>query len=229
MKRCTSLLLFAALALGVATPPAFAASTTNKMGGQCKVLNQKVKIGSVSALCSKAGKKLVWIKSPTAKQTSAGKPSSSSGEPSTSPSATATPAAKASSAPAVASQSAYSISVSAGSWFFNFAYSIDGVKTSLKSDPAKSKVLLLPVGKPVQLNLTNSADTAHGFWIPSLLIDKEILPGNKATVEFTPDKIGTYSASCNIQCGRDHFKMIFSVEVVSEADYLKYLTTLKSQ
>ena len=128
----------------------------------------------------------------------------------------------------IAAQSAYSISVSAGSWFFNFSYSIDGVKGALKSDPAKSNVLLLPVGKLVQLTLSNSADTSHGFWIPGLLIDKEILPGNKANVDFTPDKIGLYSASCNIQCGRDHFKMVFKVEVVSEADYLKYLASLKS-
>jgi heme/copper-type cytochrome/quinol oxidase subunit 2 len=224
MKRSTSLLLLSALVVSLTNAPATAAA--NKIGGPCKVLNQKVSIGKISATCSKAGKALVWKKTPVAKPTSAAKSSPSASAPSTSPSATVS--SKASSTPSIASQSAYSISVTTGSWFFNFAYSIDGFKGELKSDPAKAKTLYLPVGKLVQLTLTNSSDAAHGFWIPGLLIDKEVLPGNKASLEFTPDKIGIYSASCNIQCGRDHFKMVFRAEVVSEADYLKYLSSLKS-
>jgi heme/copper-type cytochrome/quinol oxidase subunit 2 len=223
MKRSTSLLLLAALVLSLTNTPAIAAA--KKIGGPCSVLNQKVTIGKISATCSKAGPKLVWKKSPATKPTSAGKPSASANAASSAPSAT--PSSKTSSAPSIAAQSAYSISVAAGSWFFNFAYSIDGVKGELKSDPEKSKTLYFPVGKLVQLTLSNSSDVPHGFWIPGLLIDKEILPGNKANVEFTPDKIGTYSASCNIQCGRNHFAMVFRAEVVSEADYLKYLASLR--
>lgn len=219
MKRVSSLVALATLIFAVATPPSFGA--TNRVGGTCKTLNQTVKIGAVSATCAKIGSKLIWkrIVTPPKAASKSASPSAASQSPST--------PVKPSSSPAIATQSAYEITVNSGSWFFNFSYSLDGVKGGLKSEAAKAKVLFLPAGKLVQLTLTNSSDVAHGFWIPELLIDKEILPGNKAKVEFTPDKLGRYSSSCNISCGRGHATMTFSVEVVSEADYLKYLSGLK--
>ena len=204
------LALAIALVVGASSASFAAPKIINKLGGTCQKVNLKVKIGSTDAVCTKVGKKLSWQKS----SVSASLPESKVGKPSvefTLPTA----------------QSAYAIQVKTGSWFFNFTYSLDGIKGVLKSDPAKSKVLFLPVGKLVQIELNNASKEAHGFWIPGLLVDKEILPGNKANLEFTPDKIGTYPGSCNIQCGRGHASMTFGVEVVSEADYLKYLSGLK--
>ena len=224
MKRFTSLGLLIALLTSVATPQSFAA--TDRVGGPCKSINQKIKMGAVSTTCTKVGAKLIWKKSLVV---TANTPNAAPKKKAATPNASATsPSPKTKLAPVVATQSAYAINVNTGSWFFNFSYLLDGVKGALKSDPAKSKILFLPVGKLVQLTLTNSSDVSHGFWIPGLLIDKETLPGNKANVEFTPDKVGTYPSSCNISCGRGHATMTFTVEVVSEAEYLKYLAGLKS-
>ncbi|MBC7463965.1 MAG: cytochrome c oxidase subunit II [Actinobacteria bacterium] len=224
MKRFISLGLFATFLISVATPQSFAA--TDRVGGPCKTINQKIKIETFSATCTKVGSKLIWKKSLGTKASS---PSAAPKKKAATPNPSATsPSPKTKLAPVASTQSAYAINVSTGSWFFNFSYLLDGVKGALKSDPAKSKILFLPVGKLVQLTLTNSSDVTHGFWIPGLLIDKETLPGNKANVEFTPDKVGTYPSSCNISCGRGHATMTFTVEVVSEADYLKYLAGLKS-
>lgn len=224
MKRSLSFALLAAFIFSTVTPQSFAA--TNRVDGPCKVVKQKVKIGSVSVTCTKVGSKLLWKKTVTKAATPAPKVSSPSVKPS-SPSAAANPN-PASNVAGPTPQSAYAININTGSWFFNFTYLLDGVKGSLKSASEKSNVLLLPVGKLVQLTLTNSSDVGHGIWVPGLLIDKEVLPGNKANVEFTPDKTGTYNASCNISCGRGHGSMTFKVEVVSEAEYLKYLSGLKA-
>lgn len=219
MKRSSSLLALTALLVTVLSPQAVAAST--RLTGPCKILNQSLKIGADSATCSKFGSKLVWKKAP---QIQAASQSPSPSPVSQSPS----PTSKSVLSPSLPAQSAYAITINAGSWFFDFSYSIDGVKGALKSDITKSKILFLPAGKLVQLILTNSADVPHGFSIPGLLVDKEILPGNKANVEFTPDKLGTYPSSCNISCGRGHATMTFSVKVISESDYLKYLRGLRS-
>ena len=211
MKRSiTSLVLVACLITGT-TSTAFGA--TNKVGGSCKKAGVKVKIGNNSAICLKVGKKLIWQKG------------------SSTPSQLPVPKSRVKTSAAnnsLVSQSAYAVQVGVGSWFFNFSYSIDGVKGVLKSDPTKSKILYLPVGKLVEIGLSNAAKESHGFSVPGLLIDKEILPGNKASVEFTPDKIGIYPGSCNIQCGRGHASMTFSIQVVSESDYLNYLSGLKN-
>ena len=204
------LTLAIALVAGASSASFAAPKISNKLGGTCQKVNLKAKIGSADVVCTKVGKKLSWQKS------------SVSASPSTS---------KAGKAPVTfalpTAQSAYTVQVKTGSWFFDFTYSLDGIKGVLKSDPTKSKVLFLPVGKLVQIELNNVSKEAHGFWIPGLLVDKEILPGNKANLEFTPDKIGAYPGSCNIQCGRGHPSMTFGVEVVSESDYLKYLSGLK--
>lgn len=220
MKRSISFALLAAFIFSTTASPSFAA--TNRLNGPCKVVKQKAKIGSVAVTCTKVGSKLLWKKTVTKTSAPSVKPSAASAK--SNPSAAASLAA----VTTPTAQSAYAITINTGSWFFNFTYQLDGVKGALKSAPAKSNVLLLPVGKLAQITLTNSSDVAHGIWIPGLLIDKEVLPGNKASVEFTPDKIGTYNASCNISCGRGHSTMGFKVEVVAEAEYLKYLSGLKA-
>ena len=202
------------------TSTSHSVAATNRVGGPCKTVNEKAKIGPTAATCTKVGPKLLWKKSQVPAKLVSPSPSLAA----TSKSPGATP--KLSSG--LATQSAYAITVKSGSWFFNFSYSVDGIKKALKSDVTNSKILFLPAGKLVQLTLTNSSDVPHGFWIPGLLVDKEILPGNKANVEFTPDKLGTYPSSCNISCGRDHATMTFKVEVVSESDFLRYLESLKS-
>ncbi|MEK7158711.1 MAG: cupredoxin domain-containing protein [Patescibacteria group bacterium] len=61
-------------------------------------------------------------------------------------------------------------------------------------------------GTPVKLLIT-SQDVTHGFSLPEFNVSASLAPGKTTTVEFTPDKIGTFPFSCNIICGSGHTTM----------------------
>lgn len=71
-------------------------------------------------------------------------------------------------------------------------------------------------GTPVRLKMT-SRDVAHGIGIPAFGVSKRI-PGNgeTVTVEFTPDKTGTYNFICNVYCGSGHSAMTGRLIVEAE-------------
>jgi cytochrome c oxidase subunit 2 len=87
--------------------------------------------------------------------------------------------------------------------------------------------LVVPVGERVRYTI-ESNDVVHGFWIPAFMIQMQNLPGVTNSLEFTANKIGTYPGRCNILCGRNHAQMLFTVKVVSVADYKAYIETLKA-
>ena len=60
------------------------------------------------------------------------------------------------------------------------------------------------------------------------MIQMQNLPGVTNHLEFTANKVGTYPGRCNILCGRNHAQMIFTVKVVTAAEYKAYLETLKA-
>ncbi len=85
MKRSLGLLLALTLMVGAA-PIGGANAATPKVGSKCTKVNQKIKVSNQSYLCSKSGKKLVWIK---VKPTKFESKKSASPNPSQSPSPTA--------------------------------------------------------------------------------------------------------------------------------------------
>jgi cytochrome c oxidase subunit 2 len=60
------------------------------------------------------------------------------------------------------------------------------------------------------------------------MIQIQNIPGLTNSIEFTANKIGEYPGRCNILCGRYHAQMIYTIKVVSKADYQQYLQTLKA-
>jgi cytochrome c oxidase subunit 2 len=61
-------------------------------------------------------------------------------------------------------------------------------------------------GKPVKLVIT-ALDRKHGFKIEAFGIDRELPKGEAVTIEFTPDKAGTFPFKCSKFCGFGHGKM----------------------
>ena len=55
--------------------------------------------------------------------------------------------------------------------------------------------------------VVKSADVTHGFAIDEFKIAKEVSPGNPATIQFTPDKTGTFYYYCVVRCGKKHLQM----------------------
>lgn len=87
--------------------------------------------------------------------------------------------------------------------------------------------LYLPVDKPVRFNLA-SADVIHSFWVPAFYYKLDVIPGRANSFDVTPNKLGTFSGKCAELCGTYHSAMLFTVHVVTEADYIAYLNTLKA-
>lgn len=192
-------------------PLSVAASSTP--GSKCTKIGALAKSGTTSLKCVKSGGKLIWQKVVVAR-----------------PKPRSTPASKTSPSPITsksATETAYAIHVNSNQWSWEFSYSKTDTKANLSAAPSDWPVLYIPEGKLVRFTLT-SADVPHGFSIPALMIDVKISPDAASHLEFTADKIGTYPGRCNISCGREHSAMIFTVKVVTPAEYLTYLSTLKT-
>ena len=87
--------------------------------------------------------------------------------------------------------------------------------------------LVIPAGEPVNLTIT-SRDVIHSFWIVDFLYKKDMIPGKSNYIYFTPTELGTYQGKCAELCGEYHSLMLFTVKVVSEADYEAYIADQKA-
>ena len=85
--------------------------------------------------------------------------------------------------------------------------------------------LYLPVDRTVQFNL-HSPDVIHDFGVPSFLVKMDVIPGRVNKLQVTPTVEGTYAGKCYELCGVSHSRMLFNVEVVSQAEYDAYLAEL---
>ncbi len=97
-----------------------------------------------------------------------------------------------------------------------------------KNDPdAKDDVVVannfgVPVNKPVVVHIS-SLDVIHSFAIRSMRICQDATPGLSVPAWFTPVKEGKYKVSCAQLCGNSHYTMQGTLEVVSQAEYDKWL------
>ena len=83
--------------------------------------------------------------------------------------------------------------------------------TAKKFDFTPSEITVKK-GVPVAVELTSS-DRVHGFSLPDFKLTARIEPGKVTRVEFTPDKTGEFTFSCNIFCGSGHEDMAGSLIV----------------
>jgi cytochrome c oxidase subunit 2 len=113
-------------------------------------------------------------------------------------------------------------------WTFNYreAQNAD-VKTDVWETGTIQKTadLYLPVGETVRFQ-ESSPDVNHSFWIPAFYMKLDVIPGRLNSFDVTPNKIGTFNGKCAELCGTYHSRMLFTVHVVSVADYNAHLKTL---
>jgi cytochrome c oxidase subunit 2 len=89
-------------------------------------------------------------------------------------------------------------------------------------DIVASGTLAVPVGKPIEL-LIRSQDVIHNLFVRELRLQQDAVPGLVVPVHFTADRIGKYDIVCTQLCGLGHQKMHAVLDVMSEADYEKFL------
>ncbi|HIM58456.1 MAG TPA: cytochrome c oxidase subunit II [Gammaproteobacteria bacterium] len=83
--------------------------------------------------------------------------------------------------------------------------------------------LVLPVDTSVRFLITSN-DVIHAWWVPEFGVKQDANPGFINDAWAKVDEIGTYRGQCAELCGKDHGFMPIVVDVVSKADYAKWVT-----
>ena len=113
-------------------------------------------------------------------------------------------------------------------WAWTFVYNDEGPGGESVYDvgsPADPTELYLPVGESVQFDL-QSNDVIHAFWVPSFIFKLDVVPGLTNSFSMTPTKEGVYAGRCSELCGLYHTRMLFTVHIVSAAEYEEHLQDL---
>ena len=111
---------------------------------------------------------------------------------------------------------AYKIKVTGKQWLWEFGYQKDNLEFTT------ADVMYVPVGKPVVLEMT-SIDVLHSFYVPSVRIKRDTVPGALSRVNFTATKTGDFKVFCTEFCGTSHSRMRATIRVVSEDRFNKWL------
>jgi cytochrome c oxidase subunit II len=93
---------------------------------------------------------------------------------------------------------------------------------------ATDNAVVVPVNKVVKVLVTGE-DVIHAWWIPSLFLQQDAVPGRTVETWFKAEKPGIYYGQCNQICGINHGYMPIEVHVVSTADYAAWLATAKTK
>jgi cytochrome c oxidase subunit 2 len=106
------------------------------------------------------------------------------------------------------------IRVTANQWWWDVEY----VDANPSRRVRTANELVIPVGRPVTLELTSS-DVIHSFWVPALQGKKDLLPGYVTTLQLRASRAGRYTGECAEFCGFQHAHMSIDVDAKPELDY----------
>ena len=81
--------------------------------------------------------------------------------------------------------------------------------------------------RPVQM-LLDSADVAHGWWVPQLNGKLWVVPNHRNIMWIQPTVLGTYPGNCTVLCGDQHANMLIRVVVESPEDFEKWIAGQKA-
>lgn len=114
-------------------------------------------------------------------------------------------------------ENALTINVTGQKWQWNFQYE------NGKQIGGKGAEFVVPVNQPVKLVMT-SRDVLHSFFIPSMRVKMDVVPGRYTYLTFNPVRTGQYPVFCTEYCGQQHSGMLASLRVVAPAEYQTWLT-----
>ena len=95
-------------------------------------------------------------------------------------------------------------------------------------DDIVSGELVVPVNHEIEL-LMHAKDVGHSFYVRELRIQQDFVPGLDLSIHFTATKIGKYEIVCTQLCGLGHYNMKGYLNVMSQADYEKWLKDQSAQ
>lgn len=135
----------------------------------------------------------------------------------------------------VAAKPAVVVNVTAYQWGWIFQYAHTGVTVKTAANAAPSSLpkdyfsplypqLVLPEGETTRIFL-RSNDVIHGFYVNALNFSRYAQPGVVNEFQFTPTTTGRYTGQCTQYCGLYHSEMLFSVRIVTPAQYHTWLSS----
>ena len=83
--------------------------------------------------------------------------------------------------------------------------------------------LVVPVGRAVELTL-RSWDVIHSFFLPTLRIKQDAVPGITVPLRFRADRTGDWEIACAELCGSGHYTMKSFLHVKDPAGYEQWLS-----
>lgn len=98
-------------------------------------------------------------------------------------------------------------------WSWDYAY---------KSGKTVASDMVVPVNTNVKLIMT-SRDVLHSYFIPSMRIKQDVIPGRYTAQWFRAEKIGDYNVFCAEYCGDKHSNMLGKVRVVTMPEYEQWI------
>lgn len=106
-------------------------------------------------------------------------------------------------------ENALEVHVTGYKWAWDFTY---------KSGKTTTGEFVVPVDQPVKLIIT-SRDVLHSFFLPSMRIKQDAVPGRYTAMWFNSNKVGTYQVFCTEYCGDSHSRMLAKMKVVPLPEY----------
>jgi cytochrome c oxidase subunit 2 len=88
--------------------------------------------------------------------------------------------------------------------------------------------LVLPIGRTTRLKLVTE-DVIHSFWVPRFLSKRDLIPNVRNEIDVTPTEAGSFVGRCAEFCGLDHWRMNFSVRVVGQGEFDRWLAEQEEQ
>ncbi|ONC04321.1 cytochrome-c oxidase [Burkholderia pseudomallei] len=88
--------------------------------------------------------------------------------------------------------------------------------------------LVVPVNKKIRV-ITTANDVVHSWYVPAFGVKQDAIPGFVRDTWFKAEKVGTYRGFCTELCGKEHAYMPVVVEVLSDDDYAKWVSTQKAK
>jgi len=97
------------------------------------------------------------------------------------------------------------------------------------SDPAAhddivASQLVVPVNRPVELVL-KSQDVVHSFFVPTMRLQMNAVPGLTTYASFTPTQAGTFEVVCSQLCGLGHYRMHGTINVLPAEQFERWITS----
>jgi cytochrome c oxidase subunit 2 len=105
---------------------------------------------------------------------------------------------------------------------WNATYSGGDGQLGTSDDFVVRNQLHVPVDQPVLIKLS-SEDVIHSFFIPSMRVKQDALPGKTIDVWFEATEPGEFEIACAELCGLGHYRMRAFVTVHSAADYDRWI------